>query len=169
MLSDLSNPARVWSVFLTKPRKESVSVQYLTREGFETYCPKVMTQKKGRAGQPLFPGYLFIRLSPKLELTVAARCPGILRPLIFGNQVAIIEETIISGWKERENGTGYIRPEPRPAFEQGQKVRFSEGPFAGLDGEVLEDLPAKERVRVLLEHLGMSVAVEAGRSTVRTK
>jgi len=170
MLSDMTNPARIWSVFLTKPRKEKIAVEYLSREGFDTYCPRVMSKNiRDQTGQPLFPGYLFIRLSPSMELTIAARCPGIFRPLIFGNQVAFIEESIISGWKERESGKGFVKPEPRPAFQQGQKVRFSEGPFAGLDGEVLEDLPAKERVKVLLEHLGMSVAVEAGRYSVRKK
>lgn len=169
MLSDLTNPSRVWGVIVTKPRKEAVSREFLFREGLDAYCPKGKAKEKGKIGQPLFPGYIFVRLSPQLELILVRHCPGVLRPLIFGNQLAFIEDEIIDHWREREAGVGYLKPDPKPAFKVGQKVQFKGGVFAGMEGEVLEDLPAKERVRVLLEHLQMSVAVEAERSTVSTK
>lgn len=169
MLTDLTNPSRVWGVFCTKSRKEAVSREFITREGLDAYCPKGKAKRSGRPEQPLFPGYIFVYLSPRLEMNLLRYCPGILRPLIFGNQLAFIEDAIITHWREREAGLGYLKPAPKPVFKIGQKVQFNEGVFAGMEGEILEDLPAKERVKVLLEHLRMSVAVEAERSMVRAK
>ena len=47
-----------------------------------------------------------------------------------------------------------------PEIQVGQSVRIAEGPFQGLEALVTRLLPAKERVRVLLEFLGRSVETE---------
>ena len=51
-------------------------------------------------------------------------------------------------------------PEPPEPFRPGQKVRVKEGPFVGFEGVVLEFIPARERVRLLLDHLGRSTPLE---------
>jgi transcriptional antiterminator RfaH len=42
----------------------------------------------------------------------------------------------------------------------GQPVQITEGAFQGLEGVVTRLLPARERVRVLLEFLGRSLETE---------
>jgi transcription antitermination factor NusG len=164
MLSDLSSASRVWAVLAVKPRKEDFSLSFLRKEGFDAYCPKLKVSGRREPTQPLFPGYVFAFLSPKMELPAVRFFPGIRKPLIFGEQVACLEPGLIERWQAREGGRGYITPDPPPGLKVGQKVRFKEGVFIGLEGTVIENLPSRERVRVLLDYLETSISVEADRS-----
>jgi len=112
---------------------------------------------------PLFPGYLFVWVSPRLELAALCRIPGVRRPLMFGGHLACVAPGLVERWKQREGARGYLVPDFPPPFVRGQKVRFKQGIFAGLEGTVLEVLPSKERVRLLLEYLGSTMKVEADR------
>ena len=47
-----------------------------------------------------------------------------------------------------------------PEIKVGQSVRIAEGPFQGLEVLVTRLLPARERVKVLLEFLGRPVETE---------
>jgi transcriptional antiterminator RfaH len=47
-----------------------------------------------------------------------------------------------------------------PEIKVGQSVRIAEGPFQGLEVVVTHLLPARERVKVLLEFLGRPVETE---------
>jgi transcriptional antiterminator RfaH len=163
MLVDLSIARRVWAVLASKPRKEQPAMVFLGEEGFEAYCPRVKNRYTGSSPQPLFPGYLFVLLSPQVELAKVRYFPWILKPLIFGGQLACVEPVLIERWRSREGGRGYLRPEAPPPFQVGQRVRFQAGVFAGMEGTVLEAMPSKDRVRLLLEYLGGTFAVEADR------
>lgn len=166
MLSDLSSAGRVWAVVTTKPRKEDAAALFFRKEGFEAYCPKLLNPRLSDAVRPLFPGYLFALLSPKVELPRVRYFPGVLRPLTFGEQVACVEPDLVARWKEREGGRGFLSPDAAPPFQLGQHVRFREGVFAGLEGTVIENLPSRDRVRILLDYLGASIPVEADRAVV---
>lgn len=167
MLADLSGAARVWGVVAVRPRKERIVLEGLSREGIEAYCPLLGGPKAGVRVSPLFPGYLFAFLSPRLELAALRRQPGVIRPLVFQGQLACIEPELIERWQVREGGRGFLLPEAPPPFRAGERVRFSEGVFAGLEATVLEVLPSKERVRLLLQHLGGEAEVEADRRVLR--
>ncbi len=166
MFAALSSASRVWAVLTAKPRKEGPALIFLQKEGFEAYCPMLLNRHRSRAVQPLFPGYLFVWLSPQVELPDVRHFPCISKALIFGDQVACVEQELVEMWRAREGGRGYLTPEPLPAFQAGQKVRFKAGPFVGLEATVIASLPSRERVRVLLEHLGMAVPVETDRSVL---
>ena len=166
MYASLSSAGRVWAVLSAKPRKETPAVAFMAKEGYRAYCPLLLGRREKGAPRPLFPGYLFVWLSPKVELPEVRRFPGIRRALVFGDQVACVEPELVDHWREREGGRGYLTPDPPPAFQVGQRVRFKEGVFAGLEATVVANLPARERVKVLLEHLGMEVPVEADRSVL---
>ena len=164
MLSDLNNASRVWAVIATKPRKEEPAVFFFQKEGFEVYCPKLRRRTFSPTLETLFPGYIFVWLSPGVELARVRYFPCVRRPIIFGIQLACVEEELVEGWQSREGGRGYLTPEPPAPFVPGQAVQFKEGIFMGLKGVVLESLPGKERVRILLEYLSGSLVVEAERS-----
>ena len=166
MLAALSSASRIWAVFAVKPRKEQTALVFLEKEGYKAYCPMCLAKGRSRGVQPLFPGYLFAWVSPKVELPAVRYFPCINRPLLFGEQVACVEEDLVNRWKAREGGRGFMTPEPPPPFRMGQRVRFKEGVFAGLEGTVIANLPARERVRILLAHLGLEVPVEADRSVL---
>ncbi len=164
MFAALSSAKRVWAVLATKPRKEAPALAFLAKEGIEAYGPLCLNRRRSQKMQPLFPGYIFVWLSPKVELPKVRFYPCVTRPLIFGDQVACVEPELVDLWKSREGGRGYMTPEPAEPFCVGQRVRFKEGVFSGLEGTVIASLPARERVKVLLDHLGMQMPVEADRS-----
>lgn len=166
MLSDLTSAARTWAVVATNARKEDAAQLFFQKEGFEVYCPKLKRRPSAVRLEILFPGYIFVWLSPRVELPRIRRFPGVRRPLLFGQQLACVEPELVDWWREREGGRGYLTPEPPAPFLAGQAVRFKSGVFEGLQGIVLESLPARDRVRVLLEYLSGSVVVEADRSVL---
>ncbi|MCI4398043.1 MAG: hypothetical protein JHC34_04310 [Acidobacteria bacterium] len=161
MLTSLSSAARVWGVVTVSPRKEQAVAALLVQQGLDAYCPMFKGRRAGARTVPLFPGYLFARLSPRLELAPLCRIPGVRRPLMFNGHLACIEPEMIERWKRREGGRGYLAPDSPPPFARGQKVRFEKGIFTGMEGTVLDVLPSKERVRLLLEYLGGTMKVEA--------
>jgi transcriptional antiterminator RfaH len=164
MLSDLNSASRVWAVIAVKPRKEEPAAFFLRKEGFEVYAPKLRRRSSSANLESLFPGYLFVWLSPLIDLAKVRYAPCVRRPLLFGAQLACVEEDLVGWWQAREGGRGFLTPEPPPPFAAGQVVQFKEGIFSGLKGIVLESLPAKDRVRVLLEYLSGSLVVEAERA-----
>jgi len=167
MLADLSGATRVWAVVAVQPRKERQVEDGLAREHLECYCPRLASKGAAAGHRPLFPGYCFVHVSPRMELSAVRRQPGVLRPLLFNDQLACIEPEMVERWKAREGGRGFLVPEAPPTFRRGQKVKFTDGVFMGLGATVLEVLPSRERVRLLLEHLGGSLQVEADRTLLR--
>ena len=51
-------------------------------------------------------------------------------------------------------------------LSQGDEVRILEGAFAGLEAVVVRVLPAKERVKILMDFLGRKIEAEVGHSSV---
>lgn len=160
MLVDFSSSSRVWAVLGARPGKEPLVESILKQEGFDAYCPRFKRRLKDPLIRMLFPGYLFLRVSPALDLVRVRWIPGLRGPLHFRSQLACVEEDLLESWRERESGRGFSVPEPPEPFRRGQKVRVKEGPFAGFEGVVLEFLPARERVRLLLDHLGRTMSLE---------
>lgn len=167
MLIGFNTAARVWGVVAVKSRKEAFVEEVLSGEGMEFYCPRVGSRRRDGRKVPLFPGYLFVRFSPLLELAKVRRQPGILKPLVFQENLACVEPELIEKWREREAGRGFLSPEIPPPFLKGQKVHFTEGAFLGLQATVLEVLPSRERVRLLIEHLGGALELEADRQVLK--
>ncbi len=166
-LTSLSSAARVWGVVTVRPRGERAVAALISEQGGGAYCPMIKGRNAGVRTAPLFPGYLFVWASPRLELAALCRIPGVHRPLIFGGHLACVEPELVEQWKRREGGRGYLVPDSLPRFARGQKVRFQHGIFAGLEGTVLDVLPSKERVRLLLEYLGGTMKVEADRDQLK--
>lgn len=54
-------------------------------------------------------------------------------------------------------------------FKPGDKVTVAAGAFMGMSALVLKNLPAKQRVQILLEILGQATTVEVEREVVRLK
>lgn len=166
MLTDLKSARRVWAVLAVKARKEEAARVFFTQEGFDAYAPRFRAAGSGARERLLFPGYLFVRLSPAADLARVRYFPMVRRPLLFGGLLGAVEDELVAHWRSREGGRGYLTPEPLPAFVVGQQVRFRRGAFAGLQGVVLENLPSRERVRVLLEYLEQALPLEVDRDAL---
>jgi len=66
------NPTRMdagWVVVQTKPRQEDTAFANLQQQGYSAYLPRLAVPRRRReqwvtVREPLFPGYLFVRLTP---------------------------------------------------------------------------------------------------------
>jgi transcriptional antiterminator RfaH len=157
-----------WYLIHTKPRQEQHALENLERQGYECYLPLIPVEKlcRGRLAvvdAPLFPRYLFIRLgtddSDKSWGPIRST-KGVSKLVRFGNQPAKADEELIALLKSHERTR---QTTPEPLFKQGEPVRLTEGPFAGIEG-VYQIADGELRAMVLIELLGKTapLRVEVG-------
>lgn len=159
-----------WYTLHVKPHKERfVHERLLAPEGmphlgesaagqsFEVFFPSVRVKPKNpRAAKirPYFPGYLFVYADLEtLGENAFSWIPGAHGLVSFGDEPAVVPETLIRQLKERmiqiEEAGGLVIASLKP----GDRVRVVSGPFAGYEAIFDAQLPGRERVQVLLAFL----------------
>lgn len=153
-----------WFCLKAQPKHEHVAAASLRRNmGLECLSPRIRFRKNTRRGpvwfvEAMFPGYLFARfVFSEMHRQVQA-AHGVSTIVRFGSRVASIPEATIASLREASGAEEMIvfNPEPRV----GDTVQISEGAFLGLEAVVTQVLPARERVKVLLDFLGRTVEAE---------
>ena len=106
--------------------------------------------------QPLFPGYIFVRLDLSSRLRVL-QIPSVVRLVGFGGlPVALPDEEMEI---MRTGLPKSLRAEPHPFMTAGRRVRITGGAFAGLEG-ILKKKKGSLRAVVSLNLIQRSVAVD---------
>ena len=152
-----------WHVVYTKARHEKRVTHRLSRNRVEAFLPlvKKLTRWKDRkklVAQPLFPGYLFVRIQHADQLCDVLHTKGVVRflgPLPF--RPWVVPEETIGALKVML--TSNVPVDPYPYFKQGRRVRVTRGPLMGLEG-VLERRKGVLRVTVSVPVLGRSASAE---------
>lgn len=159
-----------WYVLLCHPMEERGAAAHLTGRRFKVYLPTIprittrgVRRCKSIIQWPMFPGYLFIRLDFRRDgarLHHVNATPGINRFLRLDDDYAIIPEHEIERVQEVEQDQlkAHQRRENPVKWELGEKVRIAEGPFCGLNADVVR-LDDAERITVLLSLLRRAVKV----------
>ena len=150
-----------WYAINTNPRCEDLVYSILRNESFEAFLPKTLGKSSEGKEEPLFPGYLFVRLNLNHSDWVKVKyLHGVRRILGAGNTPVPVSEEIITTIKRRINDISCSRDVL--TFKAGDRVRFGKGPFNGLEGIFTGEVSGKERVKVLLEAIhSWSFTVEA--------
>jgi transcription antitermination factor NusG len=173
MLIDPSFAAPAWLLVRAKPKQERLVLDTLAGRDLEAYCPRVvaprMHTRAPRVPMPLFPGYIFARCVPRDRFAAANYCPGAIGVVRFGGELAAVEEEFIALLREREGDRGYLvigdaRRQPRA----GMKARIVKGPLAGFEGIVQRYMPARDRVRMLLQMVRAVRVVEVDAAHIQT-
>ena len=153
-----------WYVVHSHPRREEFVRNRLQDLGLEAFLPMVRERLGGYRGwrrAPLFPGYVFARLSAG-DLARVGWTPGVRRLLGDGERPCPVDDQVVLLIRERVDANGTVR---MGRLRKGAAVRIVDGPLAGLSG-VLEDGVSgpERRVRVLLElfHRPTRVEVSVG-------
>lgn len=164
-----------WYAIQTKRHEERRVVRHLALRAIPSLLPfiEVVRRYGGRRVarvEPLFPGYLFVQLSPwevnPAGWSAVQWSPGVRR--ILGTEevpVPVPDETIAT-IKTRMSDFGFIRPGPR--FVSGSQVRFRHGPLVGLEAIFEGPMSREGRVRVLLELLGQPRLIEVDEVDLET-
>ena len=149
---------RAWYVLHVKPRTEKKVVAHLRSRGYFHHLPvyaKVakVQRRKVRRELPLFPGYVFTRLSPE-ERVDTLKTNQIVRTILVMRPREMIHQLRQIAHASRG------RPDMRKAnpFKEGDYVRVTSGPMRGTEGYVKREGPSAT-LCLNVDMLGASVEV----------
>lgn len=157
--------AESWVVATTHPHKEAQALANLSRQGFDSYCPRIRRRVRHARRivdvlRPLFPGYVFIRLDPQVEQWRTIDSTFGIRSLIrFGDAPGTIPDEFVRSLHATEQDGAVALPAARDSYRPGEKVQMREGPFEGLIATVLSS-NEYDRIVVLMNLLKRSVRVQ---------
>jgi len=140
---------RIWHVLQVTANHEKKVGRHLSVRGLEHFVPlyKERSRWSDRTvilERPLFPGYVFIQLSPQNRIA-AVSTPGVIRLLgvsqsntVSADEIQRIKDGLANGYILR----------PHPQIATGTQVRVRSGVFEGAVGKVAE---LRQRCRVVIE------------------
>ena len=159
-----------WFCVKTKPRNESAARRMLMRDvGIEVFCPMLRFERVRRSGkvkvtEAMFPGYVFAKFNYRAQHRHVAGTHGVATIVRFGGIPSIVPDDVVAELRHAVVDQETI--EIPTTIQVGEEVQVVDGPFRGLRALVTQVLPAQERVKVLLEILGMEREVEVETSRV---
>ena len=159
-----------WFCLKTQSKREHLAATGLRRQ-FEIEClaPRLRFRKMTQRGpvwfvEAMFPGYLFAKFIYSKQHRIVECSHGIRGIVHFGNRLATLSENTVSALQSRVGAEEVVTIDS--SVQIGQSVQITEGPFQGLEAVVTHLLPARERIRVLLEFLGRSLETEISAAKV---
>jgi transcriptional antiterminator RfaH len=161
--------AGAWAVVNTQTHCERIAFDNLTRQEFNVYCPMVRRRVKHARRQkdilrPLFPCYLFVRLSPQTRRWRPIMSTFGVRMLVrFGEEPALIADDFIQELKSHEIDGEIVHP--AKSYKVGQRVEVVSGSFGGLVGTIIK-LNDNDRLVVLMNLLSRQVKVQVAAGMV---
>lgn len=154
----------VWFCMRAEPKREHLAATALRRRfGIECLSPRLRFRKLTQRGpvwfvEAMFPGYLFAKFVYSSQHRAVESSHGIRGIVRFGDRLATLPEHIVMAIQSKAGAEEVVTVDP--SVKIGQPVHIVDGPFQGLEAVVTQVLPAKERIRVLLEFLGRSLEME---------
>jgi transcriptional antiterminator NusG len=150
-----------WFAVRTRARAEKSVHEQLDRKGVEVFLPTATRwsrwkDRKKAVDWPLFPGYCFARFDPAVSLPVL-KCVGVASIVAFGNEFARIPDVQIESLRTLVTST--LKYDPAPFLKEGEMVRVTHGPLAGVIGRLLRK-GAKARLILSVDLIGQAVSAE---------
>jgi transcriptional antiterminator NusG len=154
-----------WLALWTHSHCEQVVHDQLTAKAFNSFLPliPVWSRRNGTrhlVRKPMFPGYLFVRHAiDKAGYIEIMKTNGVVR--ILGerwDRPAVVAAAEIDAVRQvLDTGLPIL---PHAYLREGQRVRITQGPLAGIDGVLVRNHLHKGLLVVSVELLQRSVAVE---------
>lgn len=138
-----------WYAVSTCARHEKKISDQFARSSIEQFLPLYETvhrwkDRRVRLHLPLFPGYIFVRISLLDQLKVL-QTPGVVRLISFNGKPIPLADSEISTLR---HGLRFgLRAEPYPHLAVGRPVRIKSGPLCGLTGKLVRK---KENFRIVI-------------------
>ncbi|WP_323751970.1 transcription/translation regulatory transformer protein RfaH [Marinobacter sp.] len=157
-----------WYALQHKPAQSDRAVQHLQNQEIACFYPKIEVEKI-KAGkrvkrlEPLFPGYIFVRLEQTDPVWAKLRSTrGVLRMVSFANKPAAIADEVIEHIKA---SMGKVAEQG--GIKAGQAVELENGPFKGL-GAIFQAYDGEERAIVLISFMQKQQRVSVPVSAIRS-
>ena len=154
----------LWFCLKAQPKHEHIAAAGLRNIlGLESFAPRLRFRKATKRGavwfvEALFPGYLFARFNYREFHRQVQYSPGISTIVHFGDRIAALDSQTITALRQLGGDNEVIVFDPQ--LHVGDTVQIVEGVFQGLEAVVTQLLPAKDRVKVLLDFLGRQIEAE---------
>jgi len=164
-------PSARWYVVHTQPQNERRAELNLQRQGFATYLPRYLrnrrhARKTETVARPLFPRYLFVGLDVARDRWRAIHSTfGVCQLVLAGDEPAPVPEGIVEEIRARESN-GFVALGLPAGLKAGSQVRLVDSIFANYQG-VIDRIADDHRIAVLLELLGREVRVFVPAASVR--
>lgn len=155
-----------WFAAYTMARHEKKVALFLEMQGFRHYLPTYCSRRKWKNGLtpeialPLFPNYIFVRLSGNRRAAVLAT-PGVIH-IVGGKEPTPMLDYEIELLRNEVQARVV---EPHPYLTEGTRVRILRGALAGLGG-VIERTKGHSRVVITLTGIMRSIAVEVAEEEI---
>jgi transcription antitermination factor NusG len=152
-----------WFCLRTQTKREHIAAAILNRiEAVEVFCPRISQIKKTRTGkkrfvEAMFPGYIFAKFNYHTHSRQVVHSQGITRMVELGERRTIPEQSIRELKASIPNG---LIEAPDLSIEPGAEIEVITGSLKGLNGKVLAQLSAQNRIKILLDFLGREITVD---------
>ena len=152
-----------WFCVRSRPKHEHIAAARLREAGLEVFLPRLRFKKASVRGpvwvtEALFPNYLFARFALGESMRLVRYAAGVSTVVHFGPLVPAVPDEVIVELR-RHIGADELHVLP-DQFAPEDRVQISGGALHGLSAVVTQVMPAKERVKVLLDFLGRQTTVE---------
>jgi transcription antitermination factor NusG len=150
-----------WFAVQTRPRHEKRVAAEVRARAMEEFLPVHRCRNRWKNGVvadvdlPLFPCYLFVRVSPDERMRLLS-LPSVIGFAVTSAHPTALPQTDIEALQALSL---VYRAEPHPFLRTGDRVRLVAGPLAGMEG-ILTRRKQELRVVLSLDFIMRSVAVE---------
>ena len=157
-----------WYALYTKSRHEKIVRGEISKKGMETFLPlrevtRQWSDRKKVIGEPLFKGYLFVKM-PLRERWTVLNTVGAVR--LVGKSAAepveVPERELLAVRRFLEED---ILVDPFPYLKQGERVYVRSGPFKGVEGFIVRK-DNHCRLVISLDLLMQSVSIQIDQAAV---
>jgi len=171
MMLDICRHAIAWHVVYTAPQGEVTARNGIRAIGFDTYLPlerttKIQRRRRVELERPLFSRYVFVGVRIQDDWQDLKRVDGVESVLCNNDLPSRVPQAFIEKLRHMEVMGSFDFRRGAAPFQIGERVKVSDGPFAGLHAviegftEKLRNVKASRRAKVLLDFLGRQTAME---------
>lgn len=147
---------RNWYALHCKPQQDARAELHLLNQQFEVFRPlvRMRRQRRGKAvevRESMFPRYIFVHLDDVHENWGPIRSTrGVAGLVRWGAHVPTVPDSVIQGLQANLAEDGCVDLTRACDFQMNERVRITDGPFAGYEG-LFQARTGEERVVVLLD------------------
>jgi transcriptional antiterminator RfaH len=161
-----------WYVVHTHPKQEERANGNLRVMAIETLAPKIKVNKQNpftgelsSASKPLFPRYIFARFKANDLYHKVRFTRGIHSLVRFDDRPSPVDDEIIAIIRARIGTNGFVKL--GEAFEPGDEVMITGGPFKDFAGVFELEMKEVDRVKILLCTVGYQAHIVVDKEMVK--
>ena len=150
-----------WHLIYTKPQQEKVALDNLTRQNYQCYLPlinkeKIWRGKKILSKEPMFPRYLFVRLSHDAQQNWSPirSTMGVSHLVNFAGLAASLDDEMMDNLKLKIGNALLVK-----VFSIGDKVQILKGPFKGMEA-IFNTYKGEERAMLFLNFMAKNLSAK---------